>query len=154
VKIDMKARRELLSEIPEAKKCFQCSTCAASCVVLRYSGGLNPRVLIVRALCGDAEVVASADLWKCATCAQCDERCPQGVNPFAVLMTLKNIAARKGLAPESRVSAARMIAETGLAFPMSASVDQRRERLGLEPMSVPTGDLTRTVSLACDVEPR
>jgi heterodisulfide reductase subunit C len=154
VKIDMKARRELLAEVPEAKRCFQCSTCAASCVVLRYSGGLNPRVLIVRALCGDADVVASAELWKCATCAQCDERCPQGVNPFEVLMTLKNIAAAKGLAPEPRVAAARMIAETGLAFPMSPSVDQRREKLGLEPLDVPSEDLARTVSFACDAEPR
>lgn len=153
MKIDMKARRDLLAEIPEAKRCFQCSTCAASCVVLRYSGGLNPRVLIVRALCGDTEVVASAELWKCATCAQCDQRCPQGVNPFEVLMTLKNIAARRGLAPESRVAAARMIAETGLAFPMSPSVDQRRARLGLESVSTPAGDLAKAVSLACDGEP-
>jgi heterodisulfide reductase subunit C len=154
VKIDMKARRELLAEVPEARKCFQCSTCAASCVVLRYSGGLNPRVLIVRALCGDAGVVASADLWKCATCAQCDERCPQGVNPFEVLITLKNIAARNGLAPESRVAAARTIAETGLAFPMSPSVDSRREKLGLAPVSAPAGDLAKTVTLVCDEEPR
>ena len=154
MKIDMKVRRELLVEVPEAKKCFQCSTCAASCVVLRYSGGLNPRVLIVRALCGDAEVVASADLWKCATCAQCDERCPQGVNPFEVLMTLKNIAVRKGLAPESRVAAARAIAETGLAFPMSPSVDSRREKLGLAPVIAPAGDLAKTVALACDAESR
>lgn len=153
MKIDMKARRDLLAEIPEAKRCFQCSTCAASCVVLRYSGGLNPRVLIVRALCGDAEVVASAELWTCATCAQCDQRCPQGVNPFEVLMRLKNIAARKGLAPESRVAAARMIAETGLAFPMSPSVDQRRSKLGLESVSTPVGDLAKTVSLVCDGEP-
>jgi heterodisulfide reductase subunit C len=154
VKIDMKARRELLAEIPEAKKCFQCSTCAASCMVLRYSGDFNPRILIARALCGDADVVASAELWKCATCAQCDERCPQGVNPFEVLMTLKNIAARKGLAPESRVAAARTIALTGLAFPMSSSVDKRREKLGLEPVSAPADQLAGMVSLVCDVEPR
>jgi heterodisulfide reductase subunit C len=138
----MDVRRRLLAKVPEASRCFQCSTCSAGCPVLYHSGGFNPRQLILRALVGDPTLLASPDLWRCSTCAQCDERCPQDVNPFQVLIGLKNLSVTEGVAPAERVAAARLIAETGLAYPMSPSVDRRREKLGLPALGVP-GDEVR-----------
>ncbi len=146
MQIDMAARRELLAAVPDAKKCFQCSTCSASCMVLRYSGGYNPRILIMRALCGDTGVVSAEDLWKCSTCAQCDERCPQGVNPFEVLMKLKNLAAAKRLAPAARIAAAELIVKTGAAFPAAPAVEQRRAALGLPRPQTGADDLAKILS--------
>lgn len=154
MKIDMSVRRRLLAQVPEAARCFQCSTCSAGCPVLRYAGGFNPRQLILRALVGDPTLLASPDLWRCSTCAQCDERCPQDVNPFEVLVKLKNLAVAEGVAPSERVAAARVIAETGLAFPMSSSVDRRREKLGLPAMSVASDEVSMLAAAVATDGPR
>jgi len=148
VRIDMSVRRRLLAQVPEAARCFQCSTCSAGCPVLRFAGGFNPRQLILRALVGDPTLLASPDLWRCSTCALCDERCPQGVNPFEVLIRLKNLAADEAVAPAERVAAAALVTETGVAFPMSPSVGSRRERLGLPALNVACDELSVLVGSA------
>jgi heterodisulfide reductase subunit C len=144
----MDVRRRLLAQVPEAVRCFQCSTCSAGCPVLRYSGGFNPRQLILRALVGDSTLLSSPELWRCSTCAQCDERCPQDVNPFEILIKLKNLSVSEGVAPADRVAAARVIAETGLAYPESRSVGRRREKLGLPVLETATDEVSLLVGPA------
>ncbi|OIO63695.1 hypothetical protein AUJ69_00605 [Candidatus Woesearchaeota archaeon CG1_02_47_18] len=128
--INFKLRKQILEEIPEIKKCFQCGSCTSGCLAAKYLGAFSPREKIIRAATGDKQVLSS-ELWKCASCNNCNERCPQGVNPFEVLLKLKNIAIRMGLAPEELVSKAREVIEQGYIVELNKMVQENRTELGL-----------------------
>ncbi|MBN1502843.1 4Fe-4S dicluster domain-containing protein [Candidatus Woesearchaeota archaeon] len=130
-RINFEFRKKVLEEIPELKKCFQCGTCVSSCYAEKYIGSYSPRKKILGALYGDKEVL-SKELWKCATCNACDERCPQGVNPYEVLTKLKNIAVRENICPESFREKSDIIIETGYAFLIDEKVNNNRKALGLK----------------------
>ena len=90
ITIDFDLQRRMLKKNEDIKKCYQCSTCSASCPVMRYDPEFNPRVLIIKALYGSKDILKSKEFWKCLSCDRCNERCPQGVNPYNVLVKLKN----------------------------------------------------------------
>jgi len=76
------------------------------------------------------------DLWRCLTCHNCNERCPQDVNPYEVVVKLKNIAIREGKVSvekrEESIAAYNLVAETGFSYPASELTDKKREEQGLE----------------------
>ncbi len=130
-------RQDIIKEIPELQKCFQCGTCVSSCPARIYSGHFSPRGFILECLHGMQSEVLNDNLWHCITCNNCNERCPQDVNPYEVIVKLKNIAIREGLVSKERhdelVKAFNHLVETGSAYPVSELVKKNREELGLAP---------------------
>ncbi|MDY6854766.1 MAG: 4Fe-4S dicluster domain-containing protein [Thermodesulfobacteriota bacterium] len=131
ITIDSELRRKILENNEDIKRCYQCFTCSASCPVMRYDPDFNPRLLIVKALYGSKEILESEEFWKCLSCNRCNERCPQGVNPYLVLVRLKNLLFSLNLAPKERIKARELIINTGLAYPLSKAINRKRNELGL-----------------------
>jgi heterodisulfide reductase subunit C len=128
--IDMEFRRQVLAEVPELTRCFQCGTCVASCLAARYLGDFNPRRKILSVLYGQKDELNDI-LFNCATCNSCNERCPQDVNPFEVLIKLKNLAVRLGLISAERLATFNQVVATGRGFVITGLTDTTRGRLGL-----------------------
>jgi len=82
------------------RKCFACGTCTAGCPVFQVEGAYNPRRIIRMILLGlRTEVLSSREIWLCARCYTCTAGCPQGVDFSNVMMALRDMAVREGLAP-------------------------------------------------------
>lgn len=82
------------------RKCFACGTCTAGCPVFQVEGAYNPRKIIRMILLGmRAEVLSSKEIWLCARCYTCTANCPQDVDFSNVMMALRDMAVREGLAP-------------------------------------------------------
>jgi len=145
ITIDFDLRRRMLEKNEDIKKCYQCSTCSASCPVLRYDPEYNPRILIIKALYGSKDLLKSKEFWKCLACDRCNERCPQGVNPYNVLVKLKNFLFSENLAPKERIAARELIINTGYIYPLSSAVNRKRKGLGLEELTSIEGELGKIV---------
>ncbi|MHA1728476.1 MAG: 4Fe-4S dicluster domain-containing protein [Promethearchaeota archaeon] len=129
--INFKFRRELTQEIPDLLKCYQCGTCVAGCTANKYGGAYSPRQKILAASYGQKDIL-SEELWKCVACNNCNELCPQEVNPYDVLLKLKNITYRMGLVDESYAGAEELLINTGRILAVSAGTQSRRKRYGLK----------------------
>jgi len=129
-------RKEIVEKIPEIMKCFQCGTCVSSCPAKLYSDNFSPREFILESLRGGQKTIINDHLWKCLTCNRCNERCPQDVNPYEVIIKLKNIAVQNGwMSPEKRsevIDGFNMLIDTGSAYPISELTEKKREELGLK----------------------
>jgi heterodisulfide reductase subunit C2 len=136
--INFKLRTKIIKEIPDLKKCFQCGTCVSSCPAKIYSGHFSPREFILKCLHGLQKEVINDDLWRCITCHSCNERCPQDVNPYEVIVKMKNIAVRDGLISEEKMqevkSAFNHLIDTGCPYPVNELTQKKREELGLKPI--------------------
>ena len=130
-KINLEFRKEIIKAIPEILKCYQCGTCVSSCPTEKYGGSYSPRRKILSASYGEKKILAT-ELWNCVTCNTCNERCPQEVNPYGVLVKLKNLAYRFGLIDESYAKTRNNVLETGRAIPVTAGTSRRRKDLGLK----------------------
>ncbi len=128
--INFELREKLVKEIPELLNCFQCGTCVSSCLAERYGEAYSPRRKILAALYG-REKILDDQLWRCVTCNSCNERCPQEVNPYDVLVKLKNYAIKHGLGDESHKETSDRIKKTGFSLPITERDQQKRKELGL-----------------------
>ncbi len=50
-----------------------------------------------------SEVLASGSFWQCTSCAACSLHCPRGIPVLQIIVELKNLARREGLAPPEEV---------------------------------------------------
>jgi len=130
MKINFALRDLLIKEIPEMLKCYQCGTCVSGCPAEIYGKGYSPRRKILAALYGDKRLFNS-ELWKCATCNSCNERCPQEVNPYEVLIKLKNFVVRNKLMDEEVKSIRQKVFKTGYSILISERTNMKRKELGL-----------------------
>jgi len=80
------------------------------------------------------KVLSSDDIWLCATCFTCTDRCPQGVEFASVLRVLRNMAVKEGIIPPGFRETASNILETGLANRVARFQLQKREMAGLPPI--------------------
>lgn len=77
--------------------CWSCGTCAATCLVRRFTPLFNPRLILHRAGLGLREaVLSSAEIWACSACDACYPRCPQGIHISYVMRAIRNLAIRAG----------------------------------------------------------
>jgi heterodisulfide reductase subunit C len=83
------------------------------------------------------EVLSSDQIWLCAACFTCEERCVQQVNFTDVITVLRNIASREGHAAPGYVSMAKMVMKNGRVTARTQLVDRMREQLGLPPLQDP-----------------
>ncbi len=82
-------------------------------------------------------MLSSDQIWLCAACFTCEERCVQQVNFTDVVTVLRNMASREGNAAPGYVHMAEMVMENGRVSTRTASVDKLRENLGLPPLQEP-----------------
>jgi len=82
--------------------CVQCTTCTSVCPVVAASEcpeadlDLTPQqIMNLMRLRLKYLALGSRMLWRCVTCYQCQEHCPQGVRVTDVLCELRNIAASR-----------------------------------------------------------
>jgi len=113
--------------------CYQCGACVAQCPAARYSERFNPRQILLDVLLGRADELLATDspIWLCTNCYSCYERCPQDVRPIEVIIALKNMASRKGLAPTAVAALTENITRTGVSGLVTPAVQRIRRRLGL-----------------------
>lgn len=80
--------------------CFQCSKCSSGCP-LAYRMDLKPAQVVHSIRLGrEAEVLNCNAIWYCAACETCTARCPQGLEPAALMCAARLLAARKGIPPK------------------------------------------------------
>ena len=79
--------------------CFACTTCTASCPVVRNFDnplealGMLPHQMIRAANLGIGDIIFDSNmLWSCLGCYACQDNCPQGVQITDVFYELKNLA--------------------------------------------------------------
>lgn len=112
--------------------CFKCGACTGGCPVGILTEVYKPRQIIGETLLGmRKEVLDGKMIWLCATCYTCEDRCPQKVNVTDVILALRNIAFQKGYAPKALIEQAKNMVETGWIQRPTASMNKRREELGL-----------------------
>ena len=83
------------------------------------------------------EVLSSDQIWMCAACFTCEERCVQQVNFTDVVTVLRNIASREGNAAPGYIKMAEMVRKNGRVSARTGQVDRMREELGLPPLQDP-----------------
>ena len=116
--------------------CYQCGTCAGSCPVAKITKRFNPRTIIKNALLGNREEVLTDEaIWLCCSCFNCQERCPQGVEIADLIFAFRNIALTEGYVPKAFVDMASAIRHDGRVVPITKFVMQRREKIGLPPVT-------------------
>jgi heterodisulfide reductase subunit C len=118
-------------------RCLKCGACSGGCPVgsvIDY----RPRKVLGNVLLGlKDEVLSSDQIWLCAACFTCEERCVQQVNFTDVVTVLRNMASKDGYAAPGYVHMAEMVMKNGRVSARTGLVDRMREQLGLPPLQDP-----------------
>lgn len=107
------------------KSCYQCGLCTAVCPWNKV------RSFIVRRMLHQAQIglvdFESEEVWLCATCRACVERCPRGVEIIDVMRALRKTIAGLGIAevPDSLRITIKNISGTG--NPLGEARDKRAD---------------------------
>jgi len=155
VRIDFQFRRELAEKVEGdlASFCYQCGACVGDCPATRYSNRFNPREIMLKVLygLGDELLGEGSVLWDCVNCYNCHERCPQQVKPVEVIISLKNMLADRGRAPDAVGKVIKTFEESGRTVPYNPAIDKQRARYGLPPLAdVPMGEIRKLIEPAAD----
>jgi quinone-modifying oxidoreductase, subunit QmoC len=82
------------------RDCIQCGTCSGACPMAVHMD-LTPRRVIALTRAGlERDVLESATPWMCASCYECQVRCPRKIKVTEVMYALKRRAIEKGLYPK------------------------------------------------------
>ncbi len=131
--IDEDFKQEIMDAGAESVAlCFQCGTCTGACP----SGRRTPyriRNVVRKSVMGLKEEVISDDtIWMCATCYECQERCPRGIKIVDVVKTVRNFAAQAGyMAPAHKMTGSFVI-KTGHGVPINDATMALRKSVGLD----------------------
>jgi len=128
-----------------ATVCEQCGKCSSTCPVSKEIEGFNPRRLIAKVSLGKINGLLRDDaIWTCTTCLKCQERCPEDISPYDVILILRNLAYRAGYSyPTGYDDFIRAVKECGfISMPKAIRTRDRgkvsRGDLGLPEVSGPT----------------
>jgi len=113
--------------------CYQCGACVGDCPTHRFMPEFSPRTIILQALYGMEEELTGEDalIWNCTNCYNCQERCPQEVNPIEVIIALKNISREKGTHLKSVDNIIDRVSKQGVTVLHTDLIKRRRSDLGL-----------------------
>jgi heterodisulfide reductase subunit C len=129
--------------------CFSCGACAAGCPIHEVFPNYSPKKLAKMVRLGmRKEVLNSPYIWYCATCRNCEQRCPQNVKFFNILNVLKNMAAKEGYAPAVWVEQAKQVVETGIVFATEDSWVKKRDELSLPSVKKPPAKIRKVIEPA------
>ncbi len=95
---------ELLKKVSEIigdhdpQACYECTKCTSGCPVSKINQEFAPHMIVVLTRMGFTdEVITGKEIWKCAQCLTCKERCPQSVAPSDLITALRNVAFTEGV---------------------------------------------------------
>ena len=125
-----------LLDVEKMKYCQECGTCAASCPVSKViPEHHNPRTLLQRISLSNfidlKKALIEAELWLCAWCYSCYERCPQGIKPTEIFLLMRNLAVEKGYLPKRPTALVIEALKSGRTLETTPARLRRRESLGL-----------------------
>ncbi len=127
--------KELLQKSIDAEKlryCYGCGTCTASCPVAKViPESFNPRGLLQKIFFDLSKTLAEDELWLCAWCYSCYERCPQGIKTTEIFLLTRNLAVEKGYFPKQPTNLVKQILKSGRTLEVTPARDRKREALGL-----------------------
>ena len=112
---------EILKRLPDAEKlkyCDDCGTCTASCPVVKIIPEYNPRVFFGNVLLNQKNVLAGVELWLCACCYRCYERCPQGSNLPELWRSAREVAVEQGVTDADKLREALKLLREKILFPV------------------------------------
>jgi len=94
--------REFVREVEEetgrmVSRCYQCKKCTSGCPSGSAMDYQCHEVIRLVQLGARDEVLRSNAIWLCASCKTCRERCPNDVDPAAVMDCLKILAVAAGV---------------------------------------------------------
>jgi len=138
VRVDFSFKRELAETVEGdlANFCYQCGACVGDCPATTYSEAFNPREIMLKVLYGlEDELLGSESvIWECTNCYACHERCPQQVKPVEIIISLKNMLAARGDAPDAVNKVIHTFETTGRTVPYSPAIDKQRAKFDLPPL--------------------
>lgn len=130
--------KELLNNLISDEKlgyCQNCGSCTASCPMAKViPETYNPRKLLQRIHLDPEKTADTEDLWLCAWCYRCTERCPQGIQPTEIFLLTRNFATDKGKIPPNPRAIINEILNSGRSMPYDEFIDELREDYGLPPI--------------------
>ncbi|MBN1296291.1 4Fe-4S dicluster domain-containing protein [bacterium] len=114
------------------RRCFACSTCTAGCSVRHVTDRFNPRRILRMIMTGQREAVLHSEaIWLCSSCHTCDERCSQGVHIPAIIIALRNIAAREGILPPGYEKQRQLLMSLGRLYEIDDFDNRKRDKSAL-----------------------
>ena len=130
--IDKDFKQEIMDAGAESVAlCFQCGTCTGACP----SGRRTPyriRQVVRKSVMGlKEEVIADDTIWMCATCYECQERCPRGIKIVDVVKTVRNFAAQAGYMAPAHKATGSFVIKTGHGVPINDKTMALRKSVGL-----------------------
>jgi heterodisulfide reductase subunit C len=130
--IDPDFKQEIMDAGAESVAlCFQCGTCTGACP----SGRRTPyriRQVVRKAVMGlKEEVIADDTIWMCATCYECQERCPRGIKIVDIVKTVRNFAAQAGYMAPAHKATGSFVIKTGHGVPINDKTMALRKSVGL-----------------------
>ena len=138
VRVDFAFKRQLAKTVEGdlANFCYQCGACVGDCPAATYSDAFNPREIMLKVLYGLEEELLGDEsvIWECTNCYACHERCPQQVKPVEIIISLKNMLAARGGAPDLVNKVIHTFETTGRTVPYSPAIDKQRAKFGLAPL--------------------
>lgn len=130
--IDPDFKQEIMDAGAESVAlCFQCGTCTGACP----SGRRTPyriRQVVRKSVMGlKEEVIADDTIWMCATCYECQERCPRGIKIVDIVKTVRNFAAQAGYMAPAHKATGSFVIKTGHGVPINDKTMALRKSVGL-----------------------
>lgn len=138
--------KKRISSVPGGEtllRCFQCGTCTASCPISEIEAEYNPRRFIRKAVLGLDDVLENDFIWLCATCNNCIERCPQGVEVNKVVNAIKNLAIKEGRVLEYIKAVDGLLREHGRLYAVGELEKKKRVRESLPDIIENPGDVKK-----------
>lgn len=91
--------KELLTKVNgivgdhDPQYCYECMKCTSGCPVAKINPEFAPHKIVVQIQMGFVkDLVTGQEIWQCAQCLTCKERCPQSVAPSDLITALRNVA--------------------------------------------------------------
>ena len=89
------------------RACLQCGKCTAGCPMRGFMEQPPNRTIRLLQLGEGEQVLGGRSIWYCASCETCTTRCPNGVDPAAVMDALRQLWwRRRGSSEEKSVQLA------------------------------------------------
>ncbi|MGI6285726.1 4Fe-4S dicluster domain-containing protein [Neomoorella humiferrea] len=104
--------------------CRHCDACRRVCPVLKLGVPAFPA-------CYETSERSPA-VWNCTNCWLCHEACPAGIN----LWQKKALAQQQCIPPAAIAQGIDNLKATGLVFPFTPELNERRRAYGLEPVKL------------------
>lgn len=77
--------------------CYQCGNCSAGCPAAGAMDLLPNQIIRMLQMGMIEEALSSRAIWYCATCLQCESRCPKGIDLSRLTEALRTLAMEKGI---------------------------------------------------------